>query len=244
VTDASDDDDAPPPATDAADPKPAASRVRGRLGRVGYVAALAAVVMIPLCGRAAFEGRAEVQAADEAQQAGDIDGEIMHLGRAARWRTPILSHDEDARARLFALGEAALAEGESSESVALAAFREVRRALLATRALSVADPEQLQRANEHIAELMAAQEARFGTDVGGTGDPRAWHLDKLQAAPGPTPWRAMSAALCFVGWIVASAGFVLRGLDAAGRLRPRPAVRWGAASLVLLVAWAMLLVSG
>jgi hypothetical protein len=47
--------------------------------------------------------------------------------------------------------------------------------------------------------------------------------------------------LAFAGWLVASAGFVLRALDAQGRLRSRPAVRWGGASLLLLIAWAVLL---
>ena len=93
-----------------------------------------------------------------------------------------------------------------------------------------------------IARLMAAQEKRFGTDIGGDGDPEAWHLKRLSEAPGPVPWRATVAALAFVLWLGATTGFVTRGLDAAGRLRPRSAVRWGVASLLLLVTWAVMLV--
>jgi len=63
----------------------------------------------------------------------------------------------------------------------------------------------------------------------------------LDRDPGPVPWRANLAALSFVGWVVASGGFVLRGLDGDGRLRPRPALRWGGVSVLLLLAWAILL---
>jgi hypothetical protein len=198
-------------------------------------------VLAPLCSRAGYEGQAELARADEAAAAGRVEDEIIHLGRAARWRTPWLSHDETARARLLQLGRDALAGDEAA--VALVAFREVRRALLATRTSGVADPQQLQEANDNIATLMAAQEERLGTDVGGTGDPRAWHLAQLQAPVGPTTWRATAAALAFVVWLVTAGGFMLRGLDAAGRLRARAAVRWGIASLAALVAWTWLLVT-
>lgn len=209
---------------------------RGALG-----VAFGAAVTLPLLARVAYEGRAELAEADRAQLEGDRDAEILHLGRAARWRAPILGHDEDARARLLSIGEDAVALGEAGEHEALAAFRELRGALLATRTFDVPDREQLQLANERIAELMAGQERRFGRDRPDEPDPRAWHLEQLSRDPGPVPWRGALAALAFVGWLVATGGFVMRGLDAGGRLRPRPAVRWGIASVVLLIAWAVLL---
>lgn len=218
-------------------------RWTGRWRRRLLVAlALTGLVLVPLCGRVAFEGRAEIDRADEAAEAGDVDGEILHLGRAARWRAPLLSHDEAARDRLLEIGRAAEARGVDDDHIALAAFREVRRGLLATRTFAVSDPDQLQEANEAIARLMAAQEVRFGTDVGGSGDPEAWHLQRLSEPPGPVPWRATVAALAFVLWLGATAGFVTRGLDAAGRLRPKSALRWGVAGLALLVTWAVMLV--
>lgn len=209
--------------------------------RVGIGLGVVALAVAPLCARVAFEGRAELSAADRAREDGDLDLEIQHLGRAARWRAPILGHDEQARERLMAIGDDALAEGDDGERTALAAFRELRGALLATRTFGVVDPGALEQADAHIADLMAAQEIRFGRDPIEEPDARAWHLERLSAPPGPVPWRAFAAALSFLGWVACTGGFVLRGLDAAGKLRPAPAVRWGLASLVLLAAWAVLL---
>jgi hypothetical protein len=218
-----------------------AKRTRPWARRLGVAAGFALLIGAPLLARVAFEGRAELQAADLARDEGDVELEILHLGRAARWRAPMLGHDEDARERLMEIGEAAVAEGEVGERTALAAFRELRGALLATRTFDVPDPVALEQANARIAELMAAQEVRFGREPIEEEDARAWHLERLAAPPGPVPWKAFGAALAFVAWIVCTGGFVLRGLDAAGRVRPGPAVRWGVSSLVMLVVWAVLL---
>jgi hypothetical protein len=208
---------------------------------VGLGLGLVAVFGAPVLVRVAWEGRAELQRADAAEADGDTEAEIEHLGRAARWRMPILGHDETAIDRLLVIGTNAESEGDDGRQTALVAYREVRRALLATRTWGVPQREVFDDVNQRIATLMAEQEADFGTDVGGTGDPYTYHLKLLQEVPGPDPWRANVAALAFLGWIVATAGFVLRAIDAKGHLRPKSAVRWGAASVLLLAAWAVLL---
>ncbi len=156
-----------------------------RVGRwlvgAAWAVALAIGVAGPLLLRAAWEGRAELLAADEAAAAGRVDLEIVHLGRAARWRVPIAGHDEAAIARLLAIGAAT--EGrEASWQTALAAYREARAALLVTRVGAVGDGEALGLANRRIAALMAAQEAAFGTDLSGRGAAEAYHLALLERA--------------------------------------------------------------
>jgi len=193
----------------------------------------------PLVVRALVEGRAELELAGDARAAGRNDAAIEHYGRALRWRVPLASHDEQAIAQLRAMADAAEGAGDVQE--ALAALRELRRGLIGTRAWAVPHPDELALANARIAELMAAQEREFGTDIGGEGDPYAWHLARLEALPGPDPVRANLAAFAFVGWLAAVAAFFVRGLDARGYLRPGPAVRWGLAALVLLAAWMVLL---
>lgn len=218
-------------------------RFTARVGAMlGWVVLGVLLVGAPLLVRVAWEGRAELQAAAHARSQEDTDAEIEHLGRAARWRMIGLSHDEDALARLEAIGRLANDAGEDRRHVALAAYREIRRALLATRSFDVPHADQFHRANAHIAALMAEQERAFGTDPAAREDPEAFHLALLERIPGPQPWRSNLAALAFVGWLAACGGFVLRGLDGEGRLRPRPALRWGGATLVLLVGWAVLLV--
>jgi hypothetical protein len=209
--------------------------------RFGWVAVIVVAIVLPLAMRAGWEGRAELSRAQAAASEGDVDRQIVHLGRAARWRVPGLAHDAQALERLVALGAAAEAVGPEALEQSLAAYREVRGALLSTRTWGVPRRELFDDMNDRIARLMARQEAELGTDVSGTGDPYTYHLELLQAVPGPHPVRGNLAALAFLGWLLTSAGFILRGLDARGRIRPRPALRWGGASVILLVTWAVLL---
>jgi hypothetical protein len=140
-------------------------------------------VVTPMLVRIAWEGRAELVAADEAAAAGRVDLEIVHLGRAVRWRVPIGGSDEAAIGRLLAIGAANQGD-EASVSTALAAYRELRSALWATRAGDVADAQALGLANRRIAGLMAAQEREFGSDLSGVGRQEAYHLALLEAGPG------------------------------------------------------------
>lgn len=211
------------------------------LGRAGLLTVIVAGVFAPLCVRAIWEGRAELEAASAAAEAARHDDEIIHLGRAARWRVPLASHDDQALDRLMALGAAHEQRGAEGRADALAAYREARRAILATRTLGIPHADVFHAANQRIAALMAAQERELGMDLSGEGRQEDHHLALLEQVPGPDPVRGAGVALAFVGWLVASAGFVLRALDAQGRLRRRPAVRWGGASLLLLIVWAVLL---
>lgn len=220
-----------------APPHPWRAVVRRAGQRLGWGLLITAAIVLPLVGRAAWEGRRELELAAQAAETRDLDAQIEHLGRAARWRVPGFGHDERAVDALMELGAAAEARGDAGSQRALAAYREVRRALLGTRGLFVPQRERFHEANERIAVLMAAQEERFGTDVGGRGDPYGYHLELLEEVPGPAPGRALVAALSFVAWLGSVAAFFVRGLDERGHLRPAPAVRWGAASLLLLVGW-------
>lgn len=197
-----------------------------------YAAAAVVLVVVPVAVRVAVDGRAALQ---EALATEDPELRIERLGHAARWRMPIATHDEDALDALVAIGE----RGEPTQS--LAAYREARRAMLSTRAWGLSDPARFEMLCERIAAAMALQEEADRTDVGGQGDPYAYHLQLLQKVPGPDPLRAGLAAWAFAGWLVALVGFVGRGLDARGKLQPRPATRWGLASMLLLVTWAVLL---
>lgn len=229
------------PASEASDALPADAPTRSWLRRLAWVAVVVVAFGAPLSIRVAWEGRAELEQAQRAKAAGDIDLQIEHLGRAARWRIPLFGHDEEALQNLVDIGTESEVQGEDGSQRALAAYREARRAILATRTWGVPDPETFDHVNERIARLMADQEERFGTDVSLSGDPYAYHLGLLQEVPGPDPWRANLAALAFAAWLFATGGFVMRSLDSRGRLIPKPAVRWGLCSVLLLLAWVLAL---
>ena len=220
-----------------------ASGERPRVWRRRLLVGAAIVVGVagPMVARVAYEGRAELRLAAAAAEADDVDGAILHYGRAARWRVPLFTSDDVALVRLDTMAAAYEAQGDDRVTEALLCLREIRRAILSTRHLWVPDRARLEDVNGRIATLMASQEVALGM-VGddARGSSRAWHLERLTATPGPQHRGvAALASLCFLGWIVAAGGFLLRGLDARGRLRPRLAVRWGAAFLLMLVGWVL-----
>lgn len=225
--------------SDTEKPSVRASSVRAWLARV-----LIAIVAVlgPLWARAVWDGTMALVAADDAQRRGDSVAAVEHLGHALRWRAPLSDHDEEALARLWSIAESAEQRGGAGRVAALAAYREIRRGLLATRVLDVPHRESFERANERIAVLMADPAVAVGL-----------HETRVQAAvaegerlarvPGPRPLLAHLASLAFVAWLVSVTGFLVWGLDEKGRLRPRPALRVGLVALVCLLGWTIALAS-
>lgn len=200
---------------------------------VGVFVGVIALLLAPLLVRTFVDGRAELARAEAAAAAGDVDAEILHLGRAARFTLPLAQHDELALDRLQELARSAESAGEIA--TALAAWRELRSALIGTRTLDVREPERLTAANAAIVELMV-------TEAQATGRPIArdrW-AEELEQDLDPRG-RSLTAALCFAAWLVSCIGFFARGVDAKGRLIPRPALRWGGSALLLLILWILLM---
>lgn len=211
-----------------------------RWGTAARRAALAVLVVLgviaPLLMRAAWEGRAELRTADAWAHEGRADLEVVHLGRAARWRTPFAGHDEEALARLMAIGAAAEedVEGRGSQT-ALLAYREVRSALLATRAWGLADEGTYAAANQRIAAMMAAQERLFETDLSGRGAAEEHHMELLErSGHSSSRWGVLAGLLAFV----CGAAALGRGIPEEGPLRRGPLLAFAALAIIFgSLAW-------
>jgi hypothetical protein len=102
---------------------------------------------------------------------------------------------------------------------ALAAWREVRSAILATRSFYTPNRTLLDEANRQIARLTAAIEGS-----GAAGD--AWHAARLAEAEREAPsvgWSIVALVGLFL-WLGAAAGLFLAGFDANDAIRRRPAL--------------------
>ncbi len=186
-------------------------------------------LVVPVGIRVAVEGQRALVRAQQAEARGDVPARIEALGQAARWTLPAgLGSQNEALAALEALAHGP----DVPEDVAIRAHRQVRRALLGTRAWGVADRERLAHANRALARVTTAR-ADDGGQIG------ARYLEAE-----PAGWRANLAGVAFAAWVVAGLGFVRRGLDARMRLRPASAVRWGLVWVVSLLAWVALTRAG
>ena len=172
----------------------------------GLVIACLAIVTV----RVVWSSRGEWREA----QSSTGDERIAHLGRAARLYAPGNPYAQRALAAL-------MDEGRAGGGDALAAFREARSAILATRSFYTHDRPLLDEANQHVAQLMARAEPE---SRGPLAERQAWHARRLAADDAPSVGWTLVALLGLAGWVGGAFGFFLRGVDERDRLRPRPAL--------------------
>ena len=204
------------------------SRIGSRGRRAGWWALAVALVLLGSGLRAFIDGRAELAKAHEAELEAEIDEEIMHLGRAARWRLPFAGHDETALAGLESLAT----DADLDVTASLLAYREIRRALLATRTpWGVSDPQLLARADSAIVRLMADDSDPEREDR------LVIQLSEPRDAPNAGTWLA---SLFFVAWLGALYGFFVRAIDEQAHLVRRSARIWGLLVLLTCMMWMLL----
>ncbi len=184
--------------------------MRGVVQALALIAILLAIVSVRVVWSSRTEWRAAVAATG--------DDEILHLGRAARLYAPGSPYSRRAVDRLAAIGR-----GDPAR--ALAAWRELRSALLATRSFYTPHRALLAEANARLAELMADAEIAAGTQKD-REQARAWHAARLAQDEAPSVAWTLVALLGLVAWIGSALGLLLRAVGDDDRLRPRAALAW------------------
>lgn len=185
---------------------------RAWAGTVARGAAIVSVLFGIVATRVVWTSRAELIAASAAD---DAEERIVHLGRAARMYAPGNPYSERALERLVQAGRA----GEPGASTRLAAWREVRAAILSTRSFYTPHAELLHEANGAIALEMARLEAPDAAAGPDHEQRRQWHAARLAQDDAPSvAWSVV--ALCGLGlWIGAAVAFIFLGLEPEGRIR-------------------------
>ncbi|HWE30560.1 MAG TPA: hypothetical protein VHB97_21280 [Polyangia bacterium] len=176
--------------------------------------ALMAILCAIVAVRVVWSSRGEWRAAAAASG----DDELAHLGRAARLYAPGNPYSRRAVDKLAAIGRA-------DPTRALAAWRELRSALLATRSFYTPRRALLDEANAHIAELMADAEIAAGSQRV-REKARAWHAARLAQDESPSVGWTLVALVGLFAWIGCALGLLLRGIGEDDRLRPRLALAW------------------
>ena len=194
------------------------------LRRVVEAVVLVAILLSIVAARVVWSSRGEWRAAVAA--AGGED-EIVHLGRAARLYAPGNPYSRRAVERLATIGR-------SDPARALAAWRELRSALLATRSFYTPHRALLAEANDRIADLMADAEIQSGMQTR-RDKARAWHAARLAQDYSASVGWSLLALLGLAAWIGCALGLVWRGIGDDDRLRPRPALAWAAGIVAGLV---------
>lgn len=190
-----------------------------------------AVLLSVMTLRAFLEARAEVASAQLAVHAGDLEGAIIHLRGSARWDAPLNGYAAQARRQLRQLAEQCEARGDATH--ALSAWRSLHAAIMATRSFYTPHRDELARADQHIASLMASEPPAAIEGQRSPAEREADYLALLQPND-PNPFGVLLACLGFATWVGAAVVFLSWGVDREGRIL-RTVARPSA--LCLLLGW-------
>lgn len=193
-----------------------------------------ALLMVTL--RVAWSGHQAHEAALTALATQNKIQALDQLSRSARWYLPGSSRVREALQQIVRLGQEAEKAGQVEE--ALAAYREARRCIRATRSMWVPNADLQGPIDERIAHLMAGQSTR---NRAGKETPfelrKAEHLALLGQDNAPDPFWALWVVLAFFGWAGGAFGFVFGAWDSYGSFRSRPALAWGGAVVASFALW-------
>jgi hypothetical protein len=182
-------------------------------------ALVAALLACAVCGRVLYEGSREWTAGEAAATRGDVPEAIRRLRRAAHWYLPGSPYCTRAYERLESLATQAESQGRSDH--AFAAWRAIRASALATRWLVVPERERLERANRHLAALLAEMPAPPEDQGKDRARLREEHLALLTNDRAPEPAWIVVMGLGFATWIAAAVWAALQGWDDDDRPRWR-----------------------
>jgi hypothetical protein len=185
---------------------------------IGY-ALSAALVLLCTVTRALVESSRELSAAERAASRGDTSDSIRHLRRAAHWYVPGSPYCATAYEKLERIATEAEAQGRAEQ--ALSAWRAIRASALATRWLIVPERPRLERANRHIAALMAELPAPPEDRTKDRARLREEHLSLLSEDHAPDPAWIVVVALGLAAWLTGLFRAMRDGWDEEDRPRHR-----------------------
>lgn len=201
------------------------------LRRIAPYVGVGLLCLAMVVGRVVHSSRVLWQAGAASLAEGKAEQAVVYFGRAARMYAPGNPYAAQALGALLELGQGA--EGKGDRPLALQAYREARSAVLSTRGLYTPNQGALARANERLAELMAAAE---GSDPQLSREPiearRAWHARALARDEMPKVGWTLLALLGVALLIGGAVRMIWTGVTPQGEVRWRPALRWGGVSLL------------
>jgi hypothetical protein len=206
-----------------------------RVSLHGLAALLALLALIAV--RVHVEARRELRAAEAATAAGDLRNTMVHLRRAARWHAPLNSASDEALARLRQIAEQA--EATEDTSTALYAWRAIRGASVASESLFTPRAEEAERAEQHIAALMARVDPPQIDARESVGRRQEQYLTALRDHGRPNRGALIAVWVGLVLFVLGLGGVAIRGVDAEDRpLRAarRQYMALSAAGFLLLTA--------
>lgn len=174
------------------------------------------VVLAAVSARVVYSGEREIALSTAGLRAGDPHEAALHARRAAGFYAPGAPHVRVAYDRLIAL--ATKAEQVGDIPTALFAWEGVRSAALETRWIVTPHEADLERANQAIARLQAAQERPLGTRVEPLPVIERDALAALTRDEAPRVLWVIALLNGLLAWVIGAALVVRRGVTPSGNV--------------------------
>ena len=170
--------------------------------------------------RVLVESRRELHEGQAAVTRGDTSEGIRRLRRAAHWYVPGSPWCSSAYDTLERVASEAEAQGRNEQ--ALSAWRAIRASALATRWLIIPEKLRLERANRHIAALMAELPPPPEDRAKDRNRLREEHLALLQQDHAPDPAWIVVMGVALLTWTWGLFSALRNGWDDEDRPQRRP----------------------
>lgn len=214
-------------------PKPQGLSPRGKY-LLWACAGLVCLVLIFVKVR--VESSLALEDARVAKNKGELDLAGLLYRRAIRWYTPWSSSVAEALAELESLAQER--ERAGAAGLALELYRDARGALYAVRHVFEPHKDVRDRLEEKIADLMAREETQVAEDKPLSPQARRdKYLAQLRGVRAPDVAWTLALLFGFFGWVAGAALFFWRGFDHDGVMLARPALRFGAATVLCFALW-------
>jgi hypothetical protein len=160
-----------------------------------------------------------LRAGDAASARGDVADAIRRWRRAAHWYLPGSPYAARAYERLE--DAATRAETQGRGEIAFSAWRAIRASALATRWLVIPQHERLERANRHLAALIAEMPQPPEDRERDRTRLREEHLSRLNEDHAPEPAWVIMLGIGFAMWFGAAWWAARKAWDEKDRMVPR-----------------------
>lgn len=196
----------------------------------GRIVGAISVLVLVLGVGVVSTSHAELREGDLLRARNEVDFAIAHYRRAARQYVPLNPYCVEALERLADIARSAEQDGDRER--ALAAWRSVRGAILASRSFYIPHSPRLSEANAHIATLMSELPPPAIDAARSPEERRAAESDRLGELRDAALAFRLLALLGLATWIFAAWGFVTRAIDEDDRIIGASARLWGTAWIV------------
>lgn len=197
---------------------------------------IGSIMLLMVVIKVYYRSMTEFNIGEEAFKKQEINEAITHFERSIHWYTPFNRYVAGSAERLWEIGENA--EKQKDTKLALLAYRSLRSSFYAVRSFYTPYKEWINKCDEKISSLVAAQETPFESEKKKSFKQRkAESLKILKTDRAPHVGWSIFLEIGFVGWVACTIMFILKVFTGEKGFQGRKALFWGPIIIIFYAMW-------